>query len=136
MGFISTKGTLLKAGNTTLTTVGQVTELSLNVEGAITYDATTLNALDNFKEYRQSGHVEPGSCSWSMFWDSSDTSQTAFTDAITATDLEDLAMQITFPDSSTISFTAATVSWEVTAASEDGLKASCEAKLTGAVTFA
>tara|TARA_Y100000593_G_scaffold46010_1_gene87473 strand:+ start:615 stop:1025 length:411 start_codon:yes stop_codon:yes gene_type:complete len=135
MAFVSTKGTLLKAGTTTLVTVGQVSEVSLNIEGPITFDATTLNATDNFKEYKRSGHVEPGSCSFSMFWDSSDASHTQFTDALTASTLSDIDFQITFPDASTIDFTSVAVSWEVTAANEDGIKASCEAKLSGAVTF-
>ena len=135
MAYVPVKGTIVKAGSSALTAIGQCTDFSLSIEGAVTYDATTIDQTDNFKTYKQSGHAEPGSASISCFYDSADAGQDIIQAAITASTLEDLPMQVTFADSSTIDFDAASVSYDVSAAGEEGVKVSMEAKCTGAPTF-
>lgn len=134
--YVPVKGTVVKAGQSGLVAIGNATEVSASIEGAITYDATVLDQTDNFKVYKQSGHAEPGSISVSAFYDGTDGGQNGIRTALTATDLEDIAMQITFADDSTIDIDAASISYEISASGEDGVKISLEAKCTGAPTFA
>ena len=136
MSFTPVKGTIVKCGSSSLTAIGQCTDFSLSIEGAVTYDATTIDQTDNFKTYKQSGHAEPGSASISCFYDSADAGQDIVQTAITAATLADVPMQVTFADSSTIDFDAASVSYEISASGEEGVKVSIEAKCTGAPTFA
>tara|TARA_Y100000593_G_scaffold37528_1_gene72880 strand:- start:78 stop:488 length:411 start_codon:yes stop_codon:yes gene_type:complete len=136
MAYVPVKGTIVKAGASALTNIGQCTDFSLSIEGAITYDATTIDQSDTFKTYRQSGHAEPGSASISCFYDSTDAGQDIIQAAITASTLADVPMQVTFADSSTIDFDAASISYEISAAGEEGVKVSMEAKCTGDPTFA
>lgn len=136
MAFVPVKGTIVKAGSSSLTAIGQCTEFSMSIEGAVTYDSTVMDQTDNFKTYTQSGHAEPGSASIACFYDSTDAGQDIIQSALTASTLADVPMQVTFADTSTIDFDAASVSYEVSASGDEGVKLSIEAKCTGAPTFA
>lgn len=126
------KGTILKQDlASTLTTVAQVTSLSIDGTETETFDATTLDQVSPFKVYKATGYTEPGSVSGELFWDPALSGHEALLALLAAP--ADETWQITWSDTGTTTqgFTGAGFSFGASAAMADGLKGTFSIKLTG-----
>lgn len=131
------KGTLLKQDiASTLTTVAQVTSLSIDGSESETFDSSTLDQAAAFKTYKATGYTEPGSVSGELFYDPALAGHKAILALLTTP--ADEAWQIVWSDTgaTTQSFTGAGVSFGAAAAMGDGLKGTFSIKIDGSPGWA
>jgi len=132
MAKVRVKGTVLSQTlTTTLTAVAQVIEFGRSGEASETYDATTLDTSGAGKEYAPTGYAEGGSLDFSLFYDPALAGHAAIRTAVATPATNNWSL--TFADTSTTvsTFNVAGISFGVTGAMNDGLKADVSLKLTG-----
>lgn len=131
MAKVKVKGMIVKHTiSAALTAIAQIIGIDLDGCGSITYDSTTIDG-GVYKTYDQTGYSEPGKLNLELFLDPALAGHQFITDLIAAP--ADNAMQITYADSgaTTQSFTQSGIEFGVTAAMNDGLKASVSYQIDG-----
>ena len=137
MAKIKVKGSIIKITiSSVLTAIGQITEFSHDGAESETYDATTIDTSGAGKEYSQTGYSEGGNFNFTMFYDPDLATHQAITDLITTP--ASVVCDVTFTDATptTSAFTAAGISFGMTGAMNDGLKANVGMKITGLMAYA
>lgn len=131
------KGTLLKQDlASTLTTVAQVTSLSVDGSESETFDSTTLDQTSAFKTYKPTGYTEPGTVSGELFYDPALAGHKALLALLAAP--ADESWSITWSDTGATAqaFTGAGFSFGAAAAMGDGLKGTFSIKIDGSPGWA
>ena len=133
MAKVASKGTVLyQELSSVMTPVAQLTEVSQGGYESETYDSTTLDSGVG-KEYSETGYVEGGTVDISGFFDPSLAGHQAIHDLVASPASQN--WKIAYPDAAEMTFTSAGLSFEVTAATADGLKFSSSIKVTGLQNF-
>jgi len=122
---------------TTLTTVAQVTQFSFSGSEVGTFETSVLEQTDAGRTYGVNGFSEGGSVSLSGYFDPTNASQQAITDAIT-TPADDVAMNAIWTATATASdwaFTGIWTSFDPSANLNDPIGFDAGIKLDGLPTY-
>jgi uncharacterized protein RhaS with RHS repeats len=131
MAKVAGKGTVLQQTiSMALTAVAQITDLEYSGAESQTWDSTTLDG-GVFKTYDATGYSEPGTVTAGLFYDPALSGHQFITDQISTP--ADNAQTIIYadPGATEQAFTASGVSWGVTVAMDDGLRATATWQVDG-----
>lgn len=131
MAKVAGKGSIIKHTiSASLTAIAQALSIDMQGSQSTTWDSTTLDG-GVYKTYDPTGYAEPGTCALELFYDPALAGHQFITD--TQRTPADNAMQITYADSgsTTQSFTISGITFGVTVAMDDGVKASVEYQVDG-----
>lgn len=129
MAKLVSKGTAFQVTiSSSLTTIAQLTSISMSGSGAQTFDSTTLDG-GVYKTYDSTGYSEPGKVSIEGFYDTAAATHQAFTDLIDAP--ADVVCAIVYSNANVQQFTAVGFQMGVTFAMTDGVKFTGEVQIDG-----
>lgn len=137
MAKLKSKGSIFKVDvSSVLTAVAQLTDISYSGAEVETFDCTTLDASSASKEYTQTGFTEPGEFQISGFFDPDEGTHQAIRDVlITPADL-DCSLDLTDTTATVLTFSAASVSLNLSIAMSDGVKFDSTLKCASLPTWA
>lgn len=136
MAKVVSKGTVLQQElSMVFTAVAQVISLEQTGAESETFECTTLDTSGAGKEYGETGYTEPGSVNFELFYDPALAGHQAITDLLTTPASQN--WKVIYADTGTTEypFTGVGVSFDVTVAMNDGLRASGAIKLDGLGTW-
>lgn len=132
---IASKGTALQLDiASTYTTIAQVMEITGPGPEVGRFAANALDGAVGIEKV-PTGYVDGGTVSWEMFFDPVAATHQALTDLITAPAVANWKEIWSDAAATEWPFAAILTKFEPKATVDDGLKASCEAELSGIVTY-
>lgn len=136
MAKVVSKGTVLQQElSMVFTAVAQVISLEQSGAESETFECTTLDTTGAGKEYGSTGYTEPGSVNFEIFYDPALAGHQAISDLLVTPAAQNWKLIFADTGTSEYPFTGAGISFDVTVAMNDGLKASGAIKLNGLGTW-
>ena len=134
MAKIAGKGTLFQiAVGGSYSTVAQLRDISCSGAEALVYDSTTLDTSGAGRTSAVTGYSNPGTVTISGLYDPSDDTHNLLTDKLTSP--VDSTYKIVFSDDTEQTFTAAGLSFDVSASLDDATTFSATFQLSSLATF-
>ena len=128
------KGTRLQCEiGTALVDVAQIYEITPPNAEVEMFDATTLDSSDGWKEHYSTGFTEPGELSFSVFFDPALAGHDDLRQLLTTRDVKNWNLIYTDGSATEDAFTGTLTKFDPTVVMNDGVKATINVKLTGAI---
>ena len=136
MAIVKCKGTILQQEiSSNYTAVAQLDSVSYEGGASSTFDMTTLDTSGAGRQHSQTGYADSGSVSFSGLYDPALAGHQAITDLITTPAAQNWKIIFADAGASVMTLSGAGVSFDITAAMDDGLKFSSSITCTGLPVF-
>ena len=115
------------------TVIAEVTTITGPTTSADQVDVTSQESASGFREFIR-GLVDPGTVTFDLFYDGTDTSHKALMADISSTDTPE-PWKMVFPDTTELTFAAKTNGFEFTVPVDGALTVSVTLQVSGAITY-